>query len=147
MKTKRILLYVAYSIGMFLAALAVTMMMLMLFDPEVEVLLKKFLVYGAAMGLGWVLVLLAALLKPFQRRYILLISLVALLSTIYTNVLLNKQDPFQQWYYWFSMIIPAIVSTFYLFVYLFSRPDSQKEDEEKDIDKEEPTPTFMDDSY
>ena len=130
MKTKRILLYVAYAIGMFLAALSVTMMMLMLFDPEVQAVLKKFLVYGAALGFGWVILLLAAMIKPFERRFVLIVTTIALLVTIFTSYLVHKQEAFQLWYFWFSMIVPGIVAVFYLFVYFFSRPGDDDGDQE-----------------
>jgi len=143
MKTKRILLYVAYSIGMFLAALSVTMMILMLFDPSIQVDLKKFLVYGAAMGFGWVVLLLAAMIKPFERRFILIVTLFALVVTIFTSVMVHKQEAFPQWYFWFSMIIPGIVAVFYLFVYFFSKP-SEEEEEENEEKSGQP---MMDDAY
>lgn len=127
---------------MFLAALSVTMMTLMLFDPGVQVVLKKFLVYGAALGFGWVVLLLAAMIKPFERRFILIVTLVALVVTIFTSIMVNKQDPFPQWYYWFSMIIPGIVALFYLFVYFFSKPS-----EEYGETEEKPGQPMMDDAY
>lgn len=129
MKTKKILLYVAYSIGMFMAALSVIVMLLMLFDPEQgQGTLKKFLVYGAALGFGFVILLLAAMFRPFERRFVLIVTLVTFLVTIFTSIIVHKHDPFQMWYYWFSMIIPGIVALFYLFVYFFSCPaDTEKE--------------------
>ncbi|MBN2698044.1 MAG: hypothetical protein JXR52_04410 [Bacteroidales bacterium] len=130
MKSKKILLYVAYSIGMFLAALSFAMMILMLFDPDVQVSLKKFLVYGAALGFGWVILLLEAMFKPFKRRFILIITLIALLFTIFTSIIVHRQEPFQMWYYWFSMIIPSVVAFFYLFVFFYSKPSAEESAEQ-----------------
>ena len=131
MKTKRTLLFVAFSVGAFLVAMNGGKMLLMLFDAEIQAAQKEWLGFGAALGFGWAVLLLSAMVKPFERRFILLVTALALLGSAITITVVNEMEPFPWWYYWFSMIAPLAIAVFYIFVYFFSRPVKEEARERK----------------
>ena len=122
MKTKRTLLYIAFSVGAFLVAMDGGKMLLMLFDPEIPGSQKEWLGFGAMLAFGWAVLLLASMIKPFERRFVLLVTVLALLGNVIIINVVNNMEPFELWYYWFSMIAPGAIGAFYIFVYFFSRP-------------------------
>ena len=133
MKTKRTLLFIAFSVGAFLVAMDGGKMLLMLFDPEIQGNQKEWLGFGAMLAFGWTVLLLASMIKPFERRFVLLVTVIALIGNVIIIYVVNKMEPFQMWYYWFSMLAPGAIGLFYIFVFFFSRP--VKEELEADAEK------------
>jgi len=139
MKTKRTLLYIAFAVGAFLVAMDGGKMLLMLFDPEIPGSQKEWLGFGAMLAFGWAVLLLASMIKPFERRFVLLVTVIAMIGNVIIIYVVNNMEPFQLWYYWFSMIAPGAIGLFYIFVFFFSIPareeagaDSEKSENDAD---------------
>ena len=133
MRTKRTLLFIAFSVGAFLVAMDGGKMLLMLFDPEIPGSQKEWLGFGAMLAFGWAVLLLASMIKPFERRFVLLVTVIAMVGNVIIINVVNNMEPFQLWYYWFSMLAPGAIGLFYIFVYFFSRPDKEELDAETEI--------------
>jgi hypothetical protein len=114
-----VILNVFYCIGFFQA----------FFDPQYNFAIREFLVSAIVLEVGWMALLLWTILKPFERRHILLFTIIPIFfGNLLTGINQWMDAPGQFGFFVSNTVFGLLYSALFLFAYILGKPvkDSQQ---------------------